>query len=89
MSGGGDNATLTTVTTSPEDTAGELGSDSLIVKDGEVTNSSVSELEPPKLKIVSWNINGMKTLDMPEVLKQLDSPIVAVQETKLTSMRNV
>lgn len=38
-----------------------------------------------KLKIVSWNINGMRTLDMQEILKLLDAFIVMVQETKLSS----
>ncbi|CAL8082038.1 unnamed protein product [Orchesella dallaii] len=35
-------------------------------------------------KIVSWNINGMRTLDMPRVLEQLNCSVLAVQETKIS-----
>jgi len=34
--------------------------------------------------ISSWNINGIRTLDMKEVLSNLKSEIVAVQETKIS-----
>jgi len=34
--------------------------------------------------ISSWNINGIRTLDMKEVLSNLKSDIVAVQETKIS-----
>lgn len=52
-------------------------------------NTSCKEAEDLEdtLKIVSWNINGMRTLNMEEILmKQLnDASIVLVQETKLAS----
>ncbi len=50
-------------------------------------NNVSSKDDEDTLKIVSWNINGMRTLNMEQVLmEQLhDASIVLVQETKLAS----
>src|SRR3989442_5777248 len=49
--------------------------------------NAIEEDEEATFKIVSWNINGMRTFNMEEILsKQLkDASIVLVQETKLAS----
>ena len=35
--------------------------------------------------ICSWNINGIRTLNMKDVLKQLNSDLILLQETKISS----
>lgn len=42
-----------------------------------------------KIKIVSWNINGMRTLDMNEVLRKVGCSVLSVQETKLASNKPI
>ncbi|ODN05652.1 DNA-(apurinic or apyrimidinic site) lyase 2 [Orchesella cincta] len=69
---------------SPPLTASEL---SCPLENGQQKNNVTSQKTSTgasRFKIVSWNINGMRTLDMPQVLEQLDCSVLAVQETKIS-----
>lgn len=41
---------------------------------------------PKGFSIYTWNINGIRTLNMTEVIKNLNCDILAVQETKISRM---
>lgn len=57
-------------------------------KDGQVQGEQLCNEKSKGFTIYSWNINGIRTLKMNDVIKNFNADIVAVQETKISSNSN-
>lgn len=42
-------------------------------------------MESAGFNVISWNVNGLRTINIKETLAQFDCSILGIQETKLAS----